>query len=345
MKKHLSIFLSTSLIFSCVQKEQPPVSFLDGLINIIEEDQNIALDQKIQDQMIVDQKITTVDMQSAGMMPIDMLVPDMQSAGMMGGMQVVDMMGAGMMGGGDMPLGPACDPRLYAQDCAVGFRCVPKVNGRVNEGFCIEGDHCKIGVTENNGCPADKPYCHLDGKATRCTQVGALLENAPCRMNDENLPCAEGLICNAGYCAKACFPSSTRTGCADDQRCVNVEEETGVAGGYCFSYGCDIFDNSGCSVGDKCNFAVRADGQYTGFCSIEGEAQLNEPCALVPEGGDTCAPGLFCIGPPNGGQTCRKLCDKGFYETSCPANQTCKEALRRSGNQIVYGVGICYANP
>jgi hypothetical protein len=354
---YLSLFFLMYLN-ACVQKSTPGNYTIDGLIDTINDAEIKAKDQNIKDlALAIDQQIQDLGGQPAGMVggmiggqPAGMIGG--QPAGMIGGqpagqvtdMSVVDQMKDMMQ----VNQGPTCDPRLYAQQCDVGFRCIPKVGGREFEGFCVEGDHCIPGVSENNGCPANLPYCHLDGKATRCTEVGTLREGEPCRLNQENLPCALGLVCNAGYCAKSCYPSSPSTGCDTDQRCVNIEEEVGVAGGYCFSSNCNFFNDDGCANGDKCNLAFGSRGELKGFCSYEGEAQLNESCinyTAEEGGGDDCAPGLLCVTTGNGSQSCRQLCDKGFYETSCPANQTCREVLRRSGNVIVYGVGICYANP
>ena len=78
--------------------------------------------------------------------------------------------------------GPPCDPRLNARVRVTGFFCVQIPGQRPNVGACQRGDRCEPGV--EGTCPPERPYCHLKGGATVCSEYGDLEEGQDCV--DEN---------------------------------------------------------------------------------------------------------------------------------------------------------------
>lgn len=271
---------------------------------------------------------------------IDMAPPAMDMAPPEMDMAVVDMGPRPDVGPLD---GDPCDPRLRSTACAPGKFC-QHIPGQPEQfGACQEGDGCLIG---GDDCPAETPYCHLRGAATVCTAAGELAEGEDC-VDDplQPRPCAEGLVCNFSVCQKPCTPGGDLAQCPNDGRCADISERTGVPGsGLCAPRGCDWFTGTGCNAGQKCNYAIRGDGAIVGSCFPEhGQNQLGSQCGLDELGGDNCAQGLICIGPPDGERVCRVMCDIGHYEAPCPERYTCREALQTQNGQV-RGYGFCFIN-
>ena len=107
---------------------------------------------------------------------------------------------------GEVPMGGArCDPRLRARECNQGEMCIPLPSGRIYEGRCVVGDGCSL-LDTPNGCPEDRPYCHLFGKGTQCTTTSALQEGDVCLDEfNRSRPCADGLVCNFSTCVSSLF--------------------------------------------------------------------------------------------------------------------------------------------
>ena len=254
--------------------------------------------------------------------------------------------------GGEMPPpmedipadGPQCDPRLRARACDPGWFCYPLPDGGGYRGRCQQGDSCIVGT--NEGCPQDRPYCHLQGGATFCTAAGDLKVGQDCvAESGVPQPCEEGLVCNYSICQQPCTVGADDTQCPDEGRCVSLQESTGTDGGLCGPRNCNWFTGDVCEAGQKCNYTIRQDGKLVGSCSeLMGDGLgVDERCENLPTGGDNCAQGLACIAPPNGVGVCRILCDTGAFERPCPPNFTCSEQLfTRQG--AVRGYGLCKVN-
>ncbi|MBV71178.1 MAG: hypothetical protein CMH52_07480 [Myxococcales bacterium] len=239
--------------------------------------------------------------------------------------------------------GDPCDPRLNARACDPGFFCVHVPQQRPNVGRCQAGDGCRPGV--EGDCPPDRPYCHLKGGSTVCTEAGALMEGDDCvDALDIPQPCAEGLVCNNSICQVPCIPGAEND-CPNGGRCADISERVGVDAGLCGPRNCDWFTGDGCDDDEKCSYAIRSDGVLVGSCTA-----LNGPgnpdgsmCSNLPMGGDNCAQGLVCIGAAGRERICRTLCDTGQYEAPCAGTRACEERLQTTSG-VVRGYGLCVTN-
>ena len=188
-----------------------------------------------------------VDMQPIAMDMRVALPLDMQLAQDMAVIEPVEDMGPPPDLG---PLnGPPCDPRLNARACDPGFFCVHIPGQRPNVGACQEGDRCEPGV--EGTCPPERPYCHLKGGATVCSEYGDLEEGQDCV--DENQipqPCVEGLVCNNSICQVPCVPGAENE-CPDEGRCADISERTSVPSGLCGPRNCNWFTGEGCEANEK----------------------------------------------------------------------------------------------
>lgn len=247
--------------------------------------------------------------------------------------------------------GEPCDPRLNARACAPGFFCVHVPQQRPNVGRCQEGDGCRPGV--EGDCPPERPYCHLKGGATVCTEAGALGRGQDC-VDDFDIPrpCQDGLVCNNSVCQVPCVPGEANE-CPDDGRCIDISARTGVQSGLCGPRNCNWFTGEGCGANQKCSYSIRSDGVLVGSCTVlTGPGNANgAPCETGTDrdgdgrgdAGDSCAQGLYCVGPPGRERFCRMLCDTGQYEAPCPGTMACEERLVTSSG-AVRGYGLCVTN-
>ena len=241
------------------------------------------------------------------------------------------------------PGGPACDPRLRSAACDPGFYCKRDDGGQAFQGHCFEGEHCVPG--DPASCPDPlRPYCHIQGGATLCTAAGNLREGDDCTDREEiPQPCREGLACNFSICQRICNPDASM--CEASERCDSIEGAIGVKVGFCEPPACDLFTARGCMAGQKCSYAIRNDDVVVGSCTaLDGVGNgPDAPCGVAPGGGDNCAVGLVCIGPPDQQRYCKILCDTGGYLAPCPDGNRCVEALATHGGNI-HGLGICITN-
>ncbi len=247
--------------------------------------------------------------------------------------------------------GEPCDPRLNARGCEAGFFCVHVPQQRPNVGRCQAGDGCRPGVAED--CPPERPYCHLKGGATVCTEAGELSAGQPC-VNDLGIPqpCADGLVCNMSVCQAPCQPGAEND-CPDEGRCADISSRTGVESGLCGPRNCNWFTGEGCGANEKCSYSIRSDGALVGSCTYlngDGNAE-GAPCETGGDrdgdgrrdAGDSCGQGLYCTGPPGREKACLRLCDTGQYEAPCPGTMACEERLATSAG-AVRGFGLCVTN-
>jgi len=242
------------------------------------------------------------------------------------------------------PLGGApCDPRLMARACDPGYFCVHIPQQRPNVGRCQEGDGCRPGV--EGDCPPEKPYCHLKGGSTVCTAVGELPAGSDC-VNDLGIPqpCAAGLVCNNSVCQIPCVPGQEND-CPDEGRCADISQRVGVAAGLCAPRNCNWFTGEGCEPGKKCSYAIRSDGVLVGSCTpLDGPGNPDgSMCINLATGGDNCAQGLVCIGPPGRERFCLTMCDTGQYEAPCAGTMACQERLATTAGPV-RGYGLCVTN-
>jgi hypothetical protein len=239
--------------------------------------------------------------------------------------------------------GDACDPRLNARACDPGYFCVHIPQQRPNVGRCQPGDGCRPGVPDD--CPPDTPYCHLKGGSTVCTEAGVLASGDDC-VNDLGIPqpCAAGLVCNNSICQVPCIPGE-EADCPHGGRCADISERIGVAGGLCGPRHCNWFNGDLCEAGEKCSYAIRSDGVLVGTCTELGGPGNPDGsmCLNQAGGGDNCAQGLVCIGPPGRERFCRILCDTGQYEAPCPGTMACEERLATSAGPV-RSYGLCVTN-
>jgi len=89
---------------------------------------------------------------------------------------------------------------------------------------------------------------------------------------------------------------------------------------------CDPFDNTGCSIGQKCS-ALRNGSSLSLGCSSKGNKSEGEDCTPVPtpnaQTGDDCGDGLGCFNTGLDGRTiCRRMCPATGTNT-CPSGETC----------------------
>ena len=241
--------------------------------------------------------------------------------------------------------GDPCDPRELARACTPGQFCVHVPGAQEHVGRCQQGDGCD--PLTGAGCDdPNRPYCHLRGGGTFCTAPGQLRQGEDCVDERSGIPqaCVDGQVCNNSVCQPPCAPGQEND-CPDGGRCADISEATGVAtAGLCAPRGCNWFNGEGCPDGQKCTYAIRNDGVVVGSCfDLAGMNQAGAPCGGAVGGGDNCAQGLLCIGPPNGERICRVLCDTAGYEAACPEFQVCREALVTQRGPV-RGYGICVTN-
>jgi hypothetical protein len=215
-------------------------------------------------------------------------------------------------------------------------------------GRCQQGDGCNIATGEGCDDP-NRPYCHLKGGATVCTAEGQLRAGEDCVSERTGIPqaCVAGQVCNNSVCQTPCTPGADDNDCPDQGRCADISDVVAVDGsGLCAPRGCSWFDGVGCMPEQKCTYAIRNDGAVVGSCFDVAEGEGNResaPCGGGRNGGDNCAEGLLCIGPPNGQRICRVLCDTAGYEAPCPEFQVCREGLVTQRGPV-RGYGICVTN-
>jgi hypothetical protein len=241
--------------------------------------------------------------------------------------------------------GPSCDPRLNAAACAPGSFCVHVPGAREYVGACQAGDQCVPGDPATCPDPA-RPHCALRGGGTFCTAVGALEEGESCVDElDIPQPCEEGLLCNNSVCQTRCDPEAAESTCEENWRCEDITSAIGVKAGFCQPPACDWFTARGCMAGQKCSYTIRNDAQIVGSCTpLDGPGNSEgAPCDIFGGGGDNCAVGLVCTGPPDRQRFCRYLCDTGGYQAPCPERFRCTEALATQNGRI-RGLGICVTN-
>ena len=238
--------------------------------------------------------------------------------------------------------GAPCDPRRLAAACEEpGHFCVHVPGAREDMGRCQEGDGCRPGV--EGDCPPERPYCHLRGGGTFCTEVGDIEAGQDC-VNELGIPqpCVDGQVCNNSVCQPPCVPGEEPTGCPDEGRCADITDTIGVAGGLCAPRNCNWFTGEGCEAGEKCRYTFRADGTLVGSCSaLDGPGNPEgSPCDIAM---DNCGQGLVCIGPEGQQRVCLMLCDTGGYEAPCASGRRCDERLA-TRNGVVRGYGLCITN-
>lgn len=319
------------LLLACQDGTLPAVNY-DGLVQDLPKDMAVLDSSMPQDMamtMIIDQRV------------MDMALPEDMDVS-------VDMMADINEGpDGGIPMGDNCDPRLRANACDTGYVCLPIPGGRIHQGNCVEGEECSL--IGDSGCPEDRPYCHLRGRSTECTQpsIRGLGEVCLDEFN-RSLPCAEGLVCNYSICVPPCDPNQDPTEqCGNNKQCVDLSDQVNPTAGFCGAIGaCDLFTNEGCGAGQQCQFAVRPDDQETVyFCSAEGALSEGEICQLGGTGDAGCSVGLICIPSAEGNATCKRVCDTGGYQGPCPDGQACREILSQGGGTYLRGLGLCVINP
>jgi hypothetical protein len=198
-----------------------------------------------------------------------------------------------------------CDTLSEPQfDCNANEVCVPfeacDPNAARCIGFCLPGDGCEP-CRAAEICGAEST-CGLTAPVTLCLPVGGAQTGDACD-NVETF-CAAPNVCIAGFCkapcgGEACGQDDTCLG--EGEVCIDVSAEYGDLNiRYCHK-ACDIYDQTGCGVGEVCTIFddVGADGAWIGGCSVYdglvGTATHGEACVENDENYfGSCQPGHVC---------------------------------------------------
>ena len=318
-------------IFGC-QDTAPPAVNYDGLVQDLPKDMTVVSPMTRQDMntsVVNEPRPLDMNVPEDMTLPEDMIIEEVEELD------------------GGIPMGEDCDPRLRASACEPGFACVPIPGGQVHQGRCVAGEDCSL--SDNSGCPEERPYCHLRGRSTECTQPSMRGLGEVC-LDEFNraLPCAEGLVCNYSICVQPCDPNQEpEEQCGNNRQCVDLSEQVNSTAGFCGAIGaCDLFTNQGCEAGQQCQFAVRPDDQQiVYFCTAEGMMTEGESCQLGGMGATGCGVGLVCMPSSEGNATCKRICDTGGYQSPCPDGKACREILSQGGGVYLRGLGLCVINP
>jgi hypothetical protein len=175
------------------------------------------------------------------------------------------------------------------------------------------------GVVPQCGCSKSETCDVVDSKGTaKCVAFGKATMGRPCTAT---AGCAQGLTCVFGTCHAFCDKPGTACTQAGTGDCVQVSAGGGVAIpnlAVCMVQ-CAPHDPSSC--GGKTNAGtgvcfVDADGGTD--CQEGGSRTENQTCSPS----DDCGPGLVCITPSTGSDTCKRWCRVGTND--CGGSAVCR---------------------
>jgi hypothetical protein len=204
---------------------------------------------------------------------------------------------------------------LRQEDCEPPLGCLPKLDG--TEGVCFDS-----GCLTDMQCAEDGMVCRTlstlgNGPLVRaCVSPGKRQEGEACseqRWSSRHSACAQGLVCNQGWCGRRCQQGDSST-CPEGFFC-----QEGLDGPSCLP----TCEGRICPEGQPC---LRLEGGVSVCANLRGE-----PCQE-----QACAPGESCLaGDPrqtSSGlvlwQRCARACGRG--KEPCPNGLPCIEGICRS---------------
>lgn len=257
-----------------------------------------------------------------------------------------------------LPIAPDAEVCTQACGCQVTGDCDLLAQN------CPNGQECNV-VQGSDG-----------GLATGCVPTRAsqrLPKGHTCCPNAAGGdPCLPGLICLGNDCTDGGAPTARCTPhcCQDSNGACGQSDPEGFAGqcDYNVSYGnqpaffacsytgqCKFFGQQPCPNGFTC---IPQDKFGTAKCydvfnpdGGAGGAGEMQPCTSA----NSCADGLLCVGPPDGGSYCRMLClvplsnppfdagalEGGAFHGGCSAGRSCN--ITFNANQLPAWLGACAA--
>jgi hypothetical protein len=189
-------------------------------------------------------------------------------------------------------------------------------------------DDCKkappsnaCGVVPQCGCAATETCDVIDAKGNvGCVAAGKAPMGYPCTSTPG---CKQGLLCVFGTCHAPCNNPGSACTVAGTGACLQVNATGGVAIpnlAVCL-VACDPVSTTSC--GGKTNAGtgvclVGNDG--TTDCQEGGSVAENGACSPQAE----CGPGLVCIKPATGTDTCKRWCRVAQGKTDCGGSADCR---------------------
>ena len=174
------------------------------------------------------------------------------------------------------------------------------------------------GVVPQCGCAKSETCDVVDTKGTaKCVAFGKATMGRPCTAT---AGCAQGLTCVFGTCHAFCDEPGTACSQAGTGDCVQVTAQGGAAIPNLAVCMVQCAPHDPMSCGGKTNAGtgvcfVGNDG--TTDCQDGGSRTENQTCSPT----DDCGPGLVCITPSTGSDTCKRWCRVGTSD--CGGSAVC----------------------
>lgn len=175
------------------------------------------------------------------------------------------------------------------------------------------------GVVPQCGCSKSETCDVVDSKGTaKCVAFGKASMGKPCTAT---AGCAQGLTCVFGTCHAFCDKPGSACTAAGTGECVQVNAQGGAAIPNLAVCMVQCAPHDPLSCGGKTNAGtgvcvVGSDGSTD--CQEGGSRTENQTCSPT----DDCGPGLVCITPSTGSDTCKRWCRVGTND--CGGSAVCR---------------------
>lgn len=175
------------------------------------------------------------------------------------------------------------------------------------------------GVVPQCGCSKAETCDVVDSKGTaKCVAFGKATMGRPCTAT---AGCAQGLTCVFGTCHAFCDKPGTACAQAGAGDCIQVAAQGGTAIPNLAVCTVQCAPHDPLSCGGKTNAGTGVcfvDNDGNTDCQSGGSRTENQTCSPT----DDCGPGLVCIKPSTGADTCKRWCRVGTND--CGGSAICR---------------------